>query len=97
MSNPSQANNHAVLQVPAGGHMAAAMTARDLQELLVTMLTREGGNRRRWRIVVGDVRVYSLSTHPRCNWSITPDGNAGEVARVERLLDTLRLSHPIVQ
>lgn len=77
--------------------MAAAMTALDIQDLLVTLLTREGGSRRRWRIVVGDVRVYSLSTHPHCNWSITPNGNTGEVARVERLLDTLRLSHPVIR
>lgn len=72
------------------------MTARDLQDLLITMLTREAGSRRRWRAVVGDVRVYSLSTHPHCNWSITPSGSSSEVARVEHLLDTLRLRHPVV-
>lgn len=76
--------------------MAAAMTALDLQDLLVTMLAREAGDRRRWRIVIGRVRVHSLSTHPHCNWSIAPSGTAAEIDSVERLLDTVRLRHPIV-
>lgn len=72
------------------------MTASDLQDLLVTMLTREAGNRRRWRSVVGAVRVYSIATHPHCNWSVTPTGSAAENARVEQVLDSVRINHPIV-
>ncbi len=73
------------------------MTGSDIQDILVTMLTREGGNRRRWRSVVGSIRVYSEATHPHCNWSVTPTGSAAEIARVEQALDTLRISHPIVR
>ncbi|RJF85813.1 hypothetical protein [Sphingomonas cavernae] len=72
------------------------MTASDLQDLLVTILTREAGNRRRWRIVVGGVKAYSLATHPHCNWSVTPVGSAGEIARVEHVLDSVRARHPII-
>jgi hypothetical protein len=72
-------------------------TVSQLQDLLVSRLTREsGGNRRRWRSAVGPVRVYALATHPHCNWSISPSGTATEIARVETLLDSIRISHPIV-
>lgn len=73
------------------------MTASDLQDLLLSSLVRHaGGNRRRWRIVVGPVRLYDVTTHPHCNWSIDPSGGSREVDEVERLLDKVRLSHPII-
>lgn len=72
------------------------MTASDLQDLIVKALTRESGQQHRWRMVIGKVRVYSLSTHPHCNWSITPMGSVSEVAKAERVLDTIRMRHPIV-
>lgn len=73
------------------------MTANELQDLLVATLTRKtGGNRRRWRIAVGPIRVHSLSTHPHCNWSVAPSGTIHEVAAVENVLDVVRASHPIV-
>ena len=73
------------------------MTAADIQDLFVTTLARESGtSRRRWRIVVGDVRVYSRATHPHCNWAVHPAGSVAEVAVVERIADDLRARHPII-
>lgn len=72
------------------------MTAADLQDLIVSTLAREVGTGRRWRLVVGPVKVYSLLTHPHCNWSVSPSGNPADVARVERLLDRLRIAHPVI-
>jgi hypothetical protein len=73
------------------------MTAADLRDLFVKTLLRDvGGDRRRWRTVLGEVRVYGTDTHPHCNWSITPNGGAGENALVERLADRLRGEHPII-
>ena len=73
------------------------MTASDLLDLFVTNLARNSGsNRRRWRVAVGDVRIYSIATHPHCNWSVTPSGSVSEIAAVERLADDLRGRHPIV-
>lgn len=75
----------------------ARMTASDLQSLFVTNLVRHNsGDRRRWRLIVGDVRVYSLATHAHCNWAVTPSGSASEVDAVERLADRLREDHPII-
>ncbi|RZM20387.1 hypothetical protein [Sphingomonas sp. R86521] len=73
------------------------MTASDLQSLLVTTLMREhGGDRRRWRLVLGEVKVYSLATHPHCNWSVTPSGAFADIDAVETLVDQVRAQHPIV-
>lgn len=73
------------------------MTASDLQSLLVTTLMREhGGDRRRWRLVLGEVKVYSLATHPHCNWSVTPSGAFAGIDAVETLVDQVRAQHPIV-
>ena len=39
------------------------MTASELQSLFVTdLVRRNSGDRRRWRLIVGDVKVYSLAT-----------------------------------
>ncbi len=74
------------------------MTSGMLLDLFLSTLVRQaGGNRRRWRLVVGDVRLYDPATHPHCNWSITPTGSASENDTVERIADDLRLKHPIVR
>ncbi len=74
------------------------MTSGMLLDLFLSTLVRQaGGNRRRWRLVVGDVRLYDPATHPHCNWSITPAGSASENDTVERIADDLRLKHPIVR
>ncbi|MBB5684605.1 hypothetical protein [Sphingobium boeckii] len=74
------------------------MTASNLLDLFITTLARNvGGDRRRWRAAVGDVRIYSMATHPHCNWSVTPSGSIAEMAAVERLADDLRGRHPIVE
>ena len=73
------------------------MTASDLQSLILTTLVREqGSDRRRWRLVLGEVRVYSLATHPHCNWSVTPAGDFADIDAVETLVDGMRAQHPIV-
>lgn len=73
------------------------MTASELQDLLVATLARSvGGTQRRWRIVVGPIRLHDPVTHAHCNWSLAPSGTVGEVAEVERLLDRVRLDHAIV-
>ncbi len=73
------------------------MTASDLQSLLLTTLVRDhGGDRRRWRLVLGDVRVHALATHPHCNWSVTPSGAFADIDAVETLVDRVRGEHPIV-
>ena len=73
------------------------MTASDLQSLIITTLVRDhGGDRRRWRLVLGEVRTYSLDTHPHCNWSVTPAGDFADIDAVETLVDAMRAQHPIV-
>ncbi len=73
------------------------MTSGALQDLFLSTLVRKaGGNRRRWRLVLGDMKVYAVATHPHCNWSVTPIGSAAENDIVERIADDLRVTHPIV-
>nr|WP_294261988.1 hypothetical protein [uncultured Sphingomonas sp.] len=73
------------------------MTASEVQDLLVSTLTRRsGGSLRRWRLVIGPVRLHDGATHSHCNWSVDPSGGAREVAAVEQLLDEVRLTHPII-
>ncbi len=73
------------------------MTASELQDLIVTRLTRDrGGTRPAWRRALGQVKVYDPATHPHCNWSISPAGSALANEAIEELLDQLRLEHPRV-
>lgn len=73
------------------------MTASQLQDLMIVRLVRQvGGTQRRWRAVLGAVRVYDPETHSHCNWSLAPSGGTREIAEVEWMLDVLRLEHPIV-
>ncbi|MDF7776615.1 hypothetical protein P1X14_15265 [Sphingomonas sp. AOB5] len=73
------------------------MTSGDLIDLfLATLLRNHGGQRHRWRTVLGEVKLYSVETHGHCNWSITPIGSAGQIEAVERIADRLRIEHPIV-
>jgi len=73
------------------------MTASELQDHIVASLVQtSGGTPRRWRSVVGPVRIHDLKTYPHCNWSVAPHGGSREIAEVERLLDTLRLAKPHV-
>lgn len=73
------------------------MTASQLQDLLIIRLVRHvGGTQRRWRAVIGPVKVHDPETHAHCNWSLAPSGGTREIAEAERMLDALRLEHPIV-
>jgi len=73
------------------------MTASELQDLIVTTLARRcGGTQRRWRTVLGPLRIHDVKTYPHCNWTVAPSGGTRELAEVERLLDSVRLEHAIV-
>jgi hypothetical protein len=73
------------------------MTSGALHDLFLSTLIRQaGGNRRRWRLVTGALRLYPVATHPHCNWSVTPTGTPAENDAVERVADELRAAHPIV-
>lgn len=73
------------------------MTASELQDFLVAALVRQsGGSPRRWRMAIGPVRLHDIRSYPHCNWSVAPSGGSRENAEIERLLDKIRLSHPIV-
>jgi len=67
------------------------------QGLPVARLLRDHGkSKHHWRTLIGPIRLYSRATHPHCNWSVTPTGPFADVARLETLLDELRLAHPFV-
>lgn len=73
------------------------MTAADLHEKFITTLLRDAGNNRRhWRLALGDVRIYSVETHPHCNWAVAPSGTLRDLTEIERVADKLRLQYPIV-
>lgn len=73
------------------------MTAADLHETFITTLLRDAGNyRRHWRLALGEVRIYSVETHPHCNWAIAPSGSLRDLTEIERVADKLRLQHPII-
>jgi len=73
------------------------MTAIELRDLIVRHLVREnGGGTLRWRKVLGQLRVYSRTTHAHCNWDARPSGASGDVALVEQAVDQIRLHHPFV-
>jgi hypothetical protein len=74
------------------------MTQADLIDLIAAALVRSHGrSRRHWRIVLGRVRTYPLSTHPSCNWSIDPTGTPGDVEAAQQALDRMRAEHPFVE
>lgn len=74
------------------------MTSGMLHDLFLSTLVKQaGGNRRRWRLVIGEIRLYDPATHPHCNWAVTPTGTASENDTIERIADDLRLRHPIVR
>lgn len=73
------------------------MTAGELEDRFLALLLRaHGGTRRRWRLVLGGLRIYDVKTHPHCNWSVNPRGSAAENEAVELVADDLRARAPIV-
>jgi len=73
------------------------MTSSELVNLILARLVRaEGGSRQRWRRALGEVRVYSLLTHPHCNWDLRSSGTATELHAIEHVLDWARATHPHV-
>lgn len=74
------------------------MTASQILDLLIaTLLRRSGGNKRAWRLAIGPVQIHDAATHPHCNWSVSPSGSFAQNSAIERVLDDLRLTHPIVR
>lgn len=70
------------------------MTGSDLQQLIVTKLVQtRGGTRQRWRRAVGEVRVYSLATHPHCNWDVRASGSPSDIDAVDEVVDALCERH----
>lgn len=81
----------------AAAAVSCPVTVDDLQHLLIARLIRQvGGNTRRWRMAIGSVQLRDSATHSHCNWEVRPSGSMDEVAEIERLLDSIRLEHPIV-
>jgi hypothetical protein len=73
------------------------LTASQLQDLIVATLARQHGRtQRHWRAALGPVKLLDPALYPHCNWSVAPHGESREVAEIERLLDSIRLAHPIV-
>jgi hypothetical protein len=73
------------------------VTAADLRDILARDLTKaNGGSAAGWRRAIGDVKVYSRSTHAHCNWELRPIGPATVVDRVERAADAIRAAQPFV-
>ncbi len=73
------------------------MTVSELQRLLITTLVREaGGSQRQWRLAIGPVTVHDRAIYAHCNWSVAPSGGVWENERIETLLDSVRLRHPMV-
>jgi hypothetical protein len=73
------------------------MTASDLEQLLVARLVRErGGTSQTWRRALGKIIVRDADTHAHCNWDVRTSGTHAQNASIERLLDFVRLEHPIV-
>lgn len=74
------------------------MRSSEVLALILSQLIKSiGGTRQRWRRLVGDIRVYSPTTHPHCNWDVDASGSAGEVEAVNRVVDQVRLAHPHVK
>lgn len=73
------------------------MTASEVQDLLVSTLVRRlGGSLRRWRVVIGPVRLHDATTHPHCNWSVDLSGSTRATGAVEQRLNEVRLAYSII-
>lgn len=73
------------------------MTSYDLEQLLISRLVREkGGTSQNWRRALGKVIVRNADAHAHCNWDVRTSGTSSQNATIERLLDDMRLEHPIV-
>ena len=76
----------------------AMLTAAQHKDLLADMLTAvAGGQRNRWRLLIGTIEVRSILTNPFCNWSIRPGGTVEELLAIKRAARLVRASHPRVR
>jgi hypothetical protein len=77
--------------------LSGSMTAFDLEELLIARLVRErGGTSQTWQHALGKVIVRDTDTHAHCPWDVRLGGTYAQRAAIERLLDDVRLEHPIL-
>ena len=75
----------------------APMTISELQDMMIKALVLSaGGTKQRWRTAIGPVQLHDRATHSHCNWSVHPSGTLRDNAEIERLLDTVRLDHPVI-
>lgn len=73
------------------------MTRDRLTDLIIARLLRDHGHsKHHWRAAIGTIRLYDRATHAHCNWNATPTGSARDVAVIERLLDELRMTYPLL-
>lgn len=74
------------------------MTDCDLEQMLVDRLIREkGGTSQTWQRALGKAIVRDVKTHAHCNWDFRLGGTDAQRATIERVLDDVRLEHPIVR
>jgi hypothetical protein len=71
------------------------LTAAEIHNLLVTILVgAAGGDPERWRELIGEMFVFSLATHPTCNWRVVPSGTPAEVAAINMAVELVRQDNP---
>lgn len=67
----------------------------ELIVLLVTTLEGvAGGNKDRWREVLGPVEKLNVVFNPRSDWRLHPEGTPGEIDVVSRAIAIVRDVHP---
>jgi hypothetical protein len=72
------------------------MTAADIRSALLANLVRKhGGSRHEWARAMGNIILYSVRTHPHCNWDVRPAGTAVQVTRICASVDQLRDEVPV--
>jgi hypothetical protein len=74
------------------------MTPGALLDLLTEMLAAATGKGHiHWMKVLGPVMTHPLSTHPRCNWSISPKGTRVDVDAAAKAIAIARERHPHIE
>lgn len=56
-----------------------------------------GGTSQAWQRALGRVIVRDMDTHAHCNWDVRVSGTDAQRSAIERLLDDVRLEHPILK
>ena len=71
------------------------LAAGEIRDLLAALLAGAiGGGAHRWREKIGELVVFPLATHPTCNWTVRPTGNAQESQAIAAAVELVREQHP---